>query len=283
VAKVESSYSEKSFGGSITEPIRAHYPEFKGKVAVITGAGRGIGARFAEGLAERGAIVYAADLDTELVDASVSAIKSRDARDGLDARQRMRSAAVDVTVASQVDAVAARVANEQGRLDYWVNNAGIFPTSPVLELTTANLEKTMAVNVNGTLSGAKAAAQIMAPRGGGAIVNMGSVAANRVRISHADYCAAKAAVEHLTRCLAVELGPLNIRVNGIGPGDIDTSMIQDLHDDPSALDTVLKAIPLRRIGTTHEVLATLLFLLSDGARYITGHVISVDGGSRLVH
>jgi 3-oxoacyl-[acyl-carrier protein] reductase len=117
---------------------------------------------------------------------------------------------------------------------------------------------------------------------GGAIVNMSSVSAVRVRKGRGAYCASKAAVAHLTESLAVEFGDQGIRVNALAPGYIDTEMTQWVKDDPAALQRALDAVPLHRLGSPEEVLGPLLFLLSDSARYVTGHSIAVDGGSRHV-
>lgn len=272
----------QAFGGSDWSPIDAMYPEFQGRAAVVTGGARGLGAQFAEGLVRRGVDVHIADINQETLDHRIALIGTAVQQDGIDNPGRIVGTVLDVTDQASVQATAQAAFDAFGRLDYWVNNAGIFLNAPAADITAAQITRTLGVNVNGVLFGAQAAAAVMRKHGGGAIVNMGSVAANRARVSHADYCASKAAVEHLTRCLAVEFGKDGIRVNGIGPGDIDTDMLNGLRADANALDTVMAGIPLGRIGTPPEVLAVLLFLLSDGARYVTGHVVSVDGGSRLV-
>lgn len=274
--------STGSFGGSDWSPIGARYPELRGRVAVVTGGARGLGAQFAEGLVRQGVDVHIADLDQSKLDERVALIEAAVHGDGVSDAGRITASVVDVTEQDSVRAAAHIALNTFGRLDYWVNNAGIFLDAPASEITADQINRTLGVNVNGVLFGAQAAAEVMRGRGGGVIVNMGSVAANRARVNHADYCAAKAAVEHLTRCLAVEFGPDGVRVNGIGPGDIDTDMLHGLRADPNALETVMAGIPLGRIGAPPEVLAVLLFLLSDGARYVTGHIVSVDGGSRLL-
>jgi 3-oxoacyl-[acyl-carrier protein] reductase len=117
---------------------------------------------------------------------------------------------------------------------------------------------------------------------GGAIVNMASVAAVRVRRGRAAYCSSKAAVAHLTECLAVEFGDLGIRVNAIAPGFVDTEMTRWVQDDPAALAKALDSVPLHRLGSPEEIVGPMLFLLSDSARYVTGHILAVDGGSRHV-
>lgn len=272
----------QEFGGANWTTVDAVYPELAGRAAVVTGGARGLGAQFAEGLVHRGVDVHIVDVNQKNLEDRIALIEASAEDQGVDGAGRIAGSVLDVTDQEAVRATARTVFQAFGRLDFWVNNAGIFLDAPARDITAEQVSRTLGVNVNGVLFGAQAAAEVMSENGGGVIVNMGSVAANRVRSNHADYCAAKAAVEHLTRCLAVEFGPQGIRVNGIGPGDIDTDMLQGLRDDPSALEAVMAGIPLGRIGAPPEVLAVLLFLLSDGARYVTGHVISVDGGSRLL-
>ncbi|GAA2398350.1 SDR family oxidoreductase [Actinomadura vinacea] len=252
-------------------PITAQYPEFPGKAAVVTGAARGMGARFAAGLAARGVDVVGADID----EAAMAATAQEIAGPG-----KVVAARIDVTRAEDHEAVARIALERFGRLDFWVNNAGVFPYAPVGEITPEQIGSTLSVNVEGVLYGAQAAARHMSP--GGAIVNMSSVSAVRVRKGRGAYCTSKAAVAHLTESLAVELGDRGIRVNALAPGYIDTDMTRWVKEDPAALQHALDVVPLHRLGSPEEVLGPLLFLLSDSARYVTGHSIAVDGGSRHV-
>ncbi|RJQ85102.1 SDR family NAD(P)-dependent oxidoreductase [Amycolatopsis panacis] len=260
------------------QPMTAQYPELPGKVAVITGAARGMGARFAAGLATRGVHVVAGDLDTAAMTATADELNT--ALAGEPGAGRIKASTVDVTRAEEHTALAQRAMAEFGRLDFWVNNAGIFPFAEVPDITPEQIRATLSVNVEGVLFGAQAAAARMQP--GSAIVNMASVSAVRVRKGRAAYCSSKAAVAHLTESLAVELGDQGIRVNAIAPGYIDTEMTRWIQDDAPALAKALDAVPLHRIGSPEEVFGALLFLLSDSARYVTGHSLAVDGGSRHV-
>lgn len=158
----------------------------------------------------------------------------------------------------------------------------VFPQAAFTDITPQQLALTYGVNVNGVVYGGQAAARHFRTVGGGAIVNMSSVAAVRARPTRATYNSSKAAVRHLTTCMAVELGPDNIRVNSIAPGYIDTEMTRWIREDQAAMDRALTTVPLRRIGAPMEVFAALYFLLSDSARYITGVSIPVDGGSQHV-
>lgn len=254
-------------------PLAANYPELIGKVAVVTGAGRGMGAVFTTELARRGVHVVAGDLTgapeiAEQVNGTLA--------DG----GRVLGHRADVTEPADHDGLLRAALDEFGRVDFWVNNAGVFPQAEFTEIPPEQLTSTYQVNVNGVVYGAQTAARHMRVNGGGAIVNMASVASVRVRVTRAAYNSSKAAVRHLTSCMAVELGPDNIRVNAIAPGFIDTEMTRWVREDPAALDRALSTVPLRRVGAPIEVFGALHFLLSDSARYITGAVIPVDGGSQ---
>ncbi|MEU5841611.1 SDR family oxidoreductase [Rhodococcus sp. NPDC047139] len=268
-------------GRTVTTPIAAVYPEMANKVAVITGAARGMGAQFARGLATRGVNVVGGDINdvqmketAEQINAEL-AVESLVEKPGVVVGER-----VDVTDPDEHEALAQRAVQEFGRIDFWINNAGIFPFALAEEISREQIAATLDVNVEGVLFGAQAAARHLEP--GGAIVNMSSVSALRVRKGRGAYCASKAAVAHLTESLAVEFGDKGIRVNSIAPGYIDTEMTRWVQDDPAALKHALDVVPLHRIGSPEEVFGPLLFLLSDSARYVTGHSIAVDGGSRHV-
>lgn len=257
------------------------HPEMRGRTAVVTGAARGMGRSFAAALAARGVDVVAADVNDVDMKRTAEEI-NRDLADGAPNGRpgRVAPRRVDVVVPEQHDDLARAAVDEFGSLDYWVNNAGVFPHAPVGEITAEQMSAVLDVNVQGVLHGSQAAARHMRP--GGVIVNMSSVSAVRVRRGRAAYCASKAAVAHLTESLAVELGDLGLRVNSIAPGFIDTEMTRWLQDDPEALAAALDNVPLHRVGSPEEVVGVLLFLLSDSSRYVTGHSIAVDGGSRHV-
>ncbi|WP_024802861.1 SDR family NAD(P)-dependent oxidoreductase [Nocardia sp. BMG51109] len=260
--------------------LEVTYPDMVGKAAVVTGAARGMGAVFAAGLAARGVDVLGADINAEQMTATAAEITADLAGSGVEKPGRVVSARVDVTVAEEHEALAERALAEFGRVDFWINNAGIFPFATAEEISPEQISAVLDVNVEGVLFGAQAAARHMRP--GGAIVNMSSVSAVRVRRGRGAYCTSKAAVAHLTESLAVEFGDKGIRVNSIAPGYIDTEMTRWVREDPAALEHALEVVPLHRLGSPEEVFGPLLFLLSDSARYVTGHSIAVDGGSRHV-
>lgn len=259
----------------------AHHPELTGTTAVVTGAARGMGAAFSEGLALRGVNVIAADLAFDAVERTAGELNAQaDVVPEGGRRGRIVPAAVDVAEPDGHEELARLAHSEFGGLEHWVNNAGIFPQALAQDITPEQIDAVLKINVQGVLFGSQAAARHMRP--GGAIVNMSSVSAVRVRKGRGAYCASKASVAHLTESLAVEFGDQGLRVNSIAPGYIDTEMTRWVREDPAALRHALESVPLHRLGSPQEVLGVLLFLLSDSARYVTGHSIAVDGGSRHV-
>lgn len=283
--------SASTLAGTQTAPMMAIHPELVGKTVVITGAARGMGATFVRGLARKGVNVIAADINETAVRQTVVEITNQLIAEAEEPTEfhdvnsdspvgRIVAASVDVTSPQQQDVLLKLALDSYGRMDFWVNNAGVFPQADLLDITPDQINSTYNVNVNGVLFGAQTAARHLKDNGGGAIVNMASVAAVRVRVSRGTYNSSKAAVKHLTNCMAVEFGPHQIRVNAIAPGFIDTEMTRWVREDPAALEHALSSVPLRRIGSPEEVFGALLFLLSDSARYITGTTIAVDGGSQ---
>jgi 3-oxoacyl-[acyl-carrier protein] reductase len=255
-------------------------PELVGRTVVVTGAGRGMGALFLEELARRGVNGVGGDLDGQEMAALADKINAN--LSGVEGAGRVVGVGADVTDPAASQGLVDTALAEFGRLDQWVSNAGVFPQAGFLDISPEQLGLTYGVNVNGVVYGGQAAARHFESVGGGVIVNMASVAAVRARVTRATYNSSKAAVRHLTTCMAVELGPLGIRVNSIAPGFIDTEMTRWVRDDQAAMDRALSTVPLRRIGAPVEVFGALYFLLSDSARYVTGACIPVDGGSQHV-
>ncbi len=238
-----------------------------GKVALVTGAGRGIGRAVALALAAAGAeLVLVSRTQIELDE-----VAAETARAG----RRARTLRLDVTDSAAVrDAVAGL-----GRLDILVNNAGINRPQPFLEVDEATLDRLMTLNIRAAFIVAQAAARLMVAKGAGVIINMssqmGHVGSERDRTV---YVMTKHAIEGLTKAMAVELAPKGVRVVSIAPTFIDTPLVRPFFDDPSFRQWVLGRIPLGRLGTVEEVASAVVFLASPAASLVTGSSLLVDGG-----
>jgi NAD(P)-dependent dehydrogenase (short-subunit alcohol dehydrogenase family) len=237
-----------------------------GRVAIVTGAGSGIGRACALRFAQAGAQVTANDIDHEAAAATAAAITAA----GGDALAH----AGDVSVSSYVDALVTDTVGRFGRLDVMHNNAGYGRPGTVAATDDATLDEVLRVNFAAVLFGTRAALRVMIEQRSGAIVNTASNAAFAAARDRASYGAAKAAVVNLTRSTAVENGRFGIRANAICPGPIETPAFVRFAPD---IDFYRAQIPMRRLGTAEEVAELALFLASDRASYVSGTAISVDG------
>lgn len=244
-----------------------------GKVAVITGAGRGIGFATAEALSEAGATVVITDMDAKSADA---------ARDALLARGRKAtSAKLDVTDPREVERVHAAIMKTHGKVDVLVNNAGIaISFKPAETMDDATWLKVLDVNLNGVFWCCRAFGKTMLENGGGAIVNVGSMSANIVNYpqEQANYNASKAGVHHLTRSLAAEWATRGVRVNAVAPTYIETELTKEVAADPEIRKHWIDGTPMARMGQPSEIASVILFLASDAASLMTGAIVAVDGG-----
>ena len=246
----------------------------EGKVAIVTGAGSGIGRAAAKLFAANGANVVVADIQTDRAIEVAREIST----------ERAHAVTVDVGSEQSVDAMAAKAAEHFGGIDILYNNAGINSSGAVNDATLEDWDRCFAVNVTGTFLCSRAVVPHLERRGGGSIVNQGSVAALVAIRRFAAYCAAKGAVVALTRSMAIDLAPLHIRVNCLCPGTVYTPLMEPMlrerggGDLERGLSLTIEKYPIGRLGNPEDIAATALFLVSDDAAFVTGAAYTVDGG-----
>lgn len=244
---------------------------FAGKVAVVTGAGQGIGETYARRLAAEGAAVVVAEINEAQGQAVADAINA-------DGGQAL-FVHVDVSDPASCEAMAKAACDAFGGIDYLVNNAAIFAGmryEPLMSVDVDYYMRFMAVNLHGALFVSRACVPSMIERGGGAIVNQSSTAAYMSGSAGAYYGISKLGTNGLTMALSAELGPKGIRVNGVAPGPTLTDAMRQV--DPKIIEGIVGTMPLGRLGSTDEQADAVLFLLSDAAAFITGQTLCVDGG-----
>ncbi len=252
--------------------------DLTGRIAIVTGASRGIGAAIARGLAASGADVTIADLPQRQAD-SAKTLALIEESGGI-----ARALDVDVTDPDQIRNTVAQTVADKGRLDIMFNNAGVIVRSTALDLTPEQWDHVHNVNLRGVFFGCQAAAREMVKTGGGKIVNTASELAFVVSRSHqsATYISSKHGVVGLTRTLAVEWAQYGIRVNGIAPGPTNTDMMAATVSDPERLAATVSEIPAGRMVETQDLVGAALFLASDLSAMVTGQIIPVDGGRVLI-
>ena len=247
-----------------------------GRVAVITGGGSGIGQASAAVLAEAGAKLVLCDLNETGLAETAAMVEER----GSHAVIRR----VDVSSRDAVEALAETALREQGRVDVWVNCAATVTWNSILEVTEAEIDRQIAVNVKGVYWGCAAAARAMAQSGGGSIVNFSSSGADFPSPGISVYSMTKAAVNALTRACAVEFGPQGIRVNAIGPGYTYTPMTRAAKEpDPARREEMIRSmsknVPLGYTAVPRDQALAVLYLASDASRFVTGQVLRPNGGT----
>lgn len=242
---------------------------FSEKAAIVTGAARGIGRAIAIGLASEGASVIVADCDLPRADEVAAEIRGAG---GIASAQL-----VDISDPAHVDRMVANAVNAFGRIDILINNAGIGHAKPFLAITLEEWNRVLAVNLTGQFLCAQAVARVMLANGGGRIVNVASISGERGGTGRAAYGAAKAGVVLLTKVMAAELASKGIAVNAISPGPTETEQVRECHD--AATRAAYHALlPIRRYAQPCEIAQAALFLASDQASFVSGHILNVDGG-----
>ena len=239
-----------------------------GRVALVTGAGRGIGRALAHGLADCGANVAVNDIDAQTAAMTVGM-----------GRGALKSYVADVADPNAVQQMVDSIMAEFDQIDILINNAGIEPTAPILEMTIDEWQRTIDVNLSAAFYLSQSVGRVMREAGRGIIVNISSIAGHNIPLrDRSAYVASKAGLVGFTKECAREFAAYGIRVNAICPGVIETEMTAHLRDNKAQMEKWLADIPQGRLGIPEDVVGLVLFLCSDAARYLTGQAINVDGG-----
>jgi len=259
---------------SVADRVKTPLNRFRldGQVAIVTGGGNGIGRATAELLVEAGAAVALIDRDEPAVEKAKAAL--------LAAGAQVEAYIVDMTEEAAIEASFASVDQQWGRLDILVNNAGISVRHPTMELSLADWNSVVAVNMTGVFLGCRAAARHMLRHGTGSIVNTASIMglSGGGLYPNVSYQATKGGVVNMTRALAIEWARQGIRVNAVAPTWVRTQFIASLTTRPELMAEIARVTPLGRLAEPDEIAAAVLFLASPAASMITGHILAVDGG-----
>ncbi|MFN0096194.1 MAG: glucose 1-dehydrogenase [Dehalococcoidia bacterium] len=244
--------------------------DLSGKVAIVTGAGRGLGRTMALALAAAGADIVATARTATEIEALASEVRALG--------RRAVAVTADATIEADCEAAVATAIADLGRVDILVNNAGINVRKPILELTEAEYRRVLDTNLVGYFHWARAAGRVMVAQGSGKVINISSIMGRVVLASQTAYASSKGGVEQLTKVMAVEWAPHNVQVNAIGPTYFETDLTKPLFEDPERNRFITERTPAGRWGQPHELAGAVIFLASRASDYVTGHTLMVDGG-----
>jgi len=244
--------------------------DLTGRVALVTGASRGLGRSIAVGLAEAGADLVITSRTISDVEAVAQGLTSTG--------RKVLPIQMEVTRGDDVEAGVSRAIKHFGKIDILINNAGINIRKPVLELTEDDWDQTLDTNLKGCFLVAKAVGRHMVARKRGSVVNTASMMASVVHAERGAYASSKGGLVQLTRVLAVEWAAVGVRVNAICPGPFLTELNKAILDDPEKVKYFMDRLPMKRFGAPEELVGSVVFLASDASSYITGTTIYIDGG-----
>ena len=245
-------------------------PRLTDRIALITGSGNGIGRATAELFAAEGAHVHVADINGAAAETVASAIRQGGGR--------ATEHTTDVTRGQDIIALFRAIGTAHGKLDILVNNAGLTVRADFRHLTDAEWTTIREVNLDGVVRVARDGFELLRASGHGTLINVASILGHRGMRQSVAYSATKGAVAALTRGLAVEYGPYNIRVNSISPGFVHTALTERVMRNPAIMDALIAETVMRRLGEPEEIARAILFFASDDSKYCTGSELIVDGG-----
>lgn len=248
--------------------------DLTGRVAVVTGGARGLGAAISIGLAAFGADIAVLDVSSAMCTETTDAIR--------ESGRRAVAVECDVSNSGSVRNAVDDVKREFGQVDILVNNAGIARRALAVEMSDEEWDEVINVNLKGVFLCSREFCNLMIERGGGSIINIASTAGFVAMPRNANYCAAKGGVIQLTKSLALEWAGYGIRVNGIAPTSFRTDLTRPLYADAAKYQSIVDSIPLGRVGEPNDLVGPAVFLASDASRMVTGHTMLVDGGYTMV-
>jgi len=244
--------------------------DLTGKLAIITGSGRGIGYMLARGLAQAGCTIVLNDIDNERLEAAVSALRNK----GFTCHGVLFNVRDEAKISEKV----AFIEQEIGNIDILINNAGIQIRAPLEKFKSDDWRHLIEINLTGAFLVSKAVVQEMIKRQAGKIINICSIQSELARPTIAPYTASKGGLRNLTKGMATDWGKYNIQVNGIAPGYFKTEMTKALYEDPKFDSWLCSRVPANRWGEPEELIGAAIFLASKASDYINGHIIFIDGG-----